>query len=378
MTNLHDELSQLTATQPAQPGDRLAGVLGEARRVRRTRLAASALSVVALLGIGAAVVTVPGGREDGSRLAATPVTQWPDRSDERAVGYSQGAFDAWGSTLGAPVRWIYRSTLQMPDGTTHAVMVFVGERQGLRYVVTSTSDITKLDANGYIVDPQAGSWITEEIPLAGGPVRHVPVLLPAGEGWQVISIDPPTARSLSWRAPALPGAEAAGVAPNQVADRGGDSLSKRGVFRFHVGATPGLPTFTVSGDNGTLPAAPLLVGDQTTLGVPEQPVVSDGLRAGGGGILENHDGTWVSSVYFDARDRAVTALAARCYGGGTLHIVVRTSPGENVVQKTFGSGDVTCDGNSYDGAVSLASLPTTGAYAELSSDRVQGYYLLVH
>jgi hypothetical protein len=368
MTSLHDELSQLTATQPVQPGDRLSGVTGRARRIRRTRAATAALSVVAVMGVGAATLTLPGGGSASQdRLAGYPgsaITTWSDRSDRAVVPYSDGAVAAWDPTAAGHVSWVYRGLHEGNNAgdPTQLVMVFRGQQQGLPYLVTATIDKDKVGDGGYALYPDSTNWDLSVTDLTAGVPNNVVIPYFDGNGADVFVLEAPTARTLTWLVHPLPYAE---QATTQLSDDTGTSRSARGVFSFRMSKVLGTLTYTVSGagrtGQGTLPESAVQLME------PDAVTYRGQLVVGSGGPLSKTTEGYAFS--FGSSDRTTTGqLAVRCYGGGSLKVETRGRV-----------GSVVCDGRSHDDVLRSGVSGVTEDYRlEFTSDRLQVTTFVLH
>ena len=88
--SLQDELTQLTASQPVQPADRLTAVTGRARRIRRNRSLAAAAAALAIAVPVGAVLTSAGTETRSIDYTSTPDT-WPDRTPGGDTRLAEGA-----------------------------------------------------------------------------------------------------------------------------------------------------------------------------------------------------------------------------------------------------------------------------------------------
>lgn len=363
MTRLHDDLAQLTATQPAQPGDRLAAVTGRARRIRRTRVAASALSVLAVVGVGAALLAVPSSGGSGpDQLAGapgTPITLWADRSDGKAKPYSEGAVAGWDASAAGHVAWVYRGLHEGNNAgeETGIIMIFRAQRQGLPVLVTATIEKSKVASNGYPLYPASDSWSYQETSLSQTSPRSVTLPYFAGGDVDLFVLEAPGARTLTWKANPLPGAAAA-TTSTAFPDSGGTNRSQRGVFRFHVSKVLGPLTYTVTGlgvsATGTIPE------DAVPLVDPDAVDYRGELVLGTGGALSATTKGYALTIG-STRLTSTEQIAVRCYGGGVLTLTLKGR-----------QGVAPCDGASHDKVLEAAS-SATGArdVVQLTSDRLQ-------
>lgn len=351
--SLHDELSSLTAAQPAQPGDRLTSVTGKARRMKRTRNAlvlAAAIGVAAPVGVLAATVDR---NPQATQFAGDPVAKWGDRSVPEFVGIEAGLLEAWTADAnGDPsaVRWLYRDKLVLPGGedTYLAIFrtpatVFVGRAAADR-VDESGVSYEKTDTRNGTVN----AWRFVELSPAEAAKGISTAFTTIKDGMVVQNklfvLADPRARRLSWTTTPLP------YAPPS--DTRGEVSAKDGVFLSDPVSLAGPLTFTID-DKRHGPSKPLSIGldkdDRVQLLRPAQPdVPGDFQQASGlaGELDANPDAGGYGGTFYagDGRDLHHRVFV-RCYGGGLLRITddgsVRTPvPCDNQTHEATETGQV--------------------------------------
>ncbi len=383
MSDLHTDLRALTSDQPMQPGDRLAGVTGKARRIRRVR---AAVSVAAVLAVAAPIglLVLPDRGASTASYAGMPVTSWPDRSRPEKQGVAAGAvalFEANGGNA-AGMRWLYRGQVGTTDDY---VVAFVAEKDGVPTVVIGTSQLSQEDSNGLSGREANGSypWALHEQPVAT--VKHeVSTFLNSSDastpsvlfpGQQVpdfratlVVIGDPNARRLTWTADPLP------FAPTEVTPSG-VLTSSNGIFLSTPLRLNGLPTARLENSRGALgtPAVLGALDNQPNLVLPEPPVAQElerDLLGGSSSTTTNTGVRWSGASYGFGGDlvRHRFTTFVRCYGGGRLVATVEENnprPGQVVPSEA-----APCDGQTHEVLKNL-SAPTADSSLSFSSDRLQ-------
>ena len=368
MSTLHSafktELDLLAATQPAQPADRLAAVTGRARSIRRRRAAASGLAVVALGLVGAGVVQAS--RPTPVRYTATPVTQWPDRSeaDGKDLGFS--AFSSWygDSTEDAHLRWLYRGVVTPPGGQAVVVADFIATKDYVTWLMQMHIERNRLDDNGNLLDP-TDQWVHDnELDLATvkTPPGYLDNVVSTSSGTAITVLDAPSARHLGWRYTPLP------AAPATTTPTSGTVRSDDGVFTVVLGPVTGPVTVTD-------PAGHAHVHTDIALMAPEDfPVGSEQFSSGGTGTTTAGErSTWNAAGEIDADPiTGKRSVDVRCYGGGTMTATIRVVDKANLPGRVLATGSAPCDGAAHR-AISSARIDHTGIEVDFHGDRLQAY-----
>ncbi len=383
MTDLRTSLAALTDDQPQQPGDRLAGVTGRARRIRRTR---AAVSVAAVLAVAAPVglLVLPDRGTGTASYAGAPVTSWPDRSRPEKQGVAGGAVALFeqNNPGSSPVRWLFRGQL----GTTDQYLVaFVADKAGTPTVVVGRTQLSEVNGSGLGGQETQGSYpwalydapvstITDQVAMfVNTSAGSTPSKLYAGQQvadyrTTLFVLGAPDARRLDWSTSPLP------FAPDS-ATTSGTLVSTNGVFLSSELRLNGLPTARLTDGRGRTSATTTLgLGtDQPNLVLPEPPVAQElerDLIGGSGPTDRSGDGTWHGPNYGLSRDelKKPTSTFVRCYGGGRLMLTVaENNPRPGQVSIT---GATPCDGQSHQVLTNLV-LPSGDGYLSFGSDRLQ-------
>lgn len=374
MTSLHDELDQLTSAQPLQPVDRLQAVTGKARRMRRNRALASALALVVIGGGVASAVQVS--KPHPVQYAATPVTTWDDRSTDAGKAVRIGAFSAWyGVEDGADVdlHWLYADVVDLPDHTSQAVVDFIATKEYVTYLVRAHADAANLDAHGTPSDPSNG-WVIDPFDLAtvATPPSHLDHVLSYPHGTELVSVQSPTARTLTVTQRPLPFAAAAGMdlSRTRVVLR-----SEGGVFTSDLGAVTGPLTVTPPKGPGYAPAADI----DLQLATPAELTAYRGQFSANGSsnTADGEDGSWPGGgeSVLD-RTTATLVVTARCYGGGTLTAKVMKDAGPLNDEHPIKASSAPCDGQVHE-LVTDAHVVNTAYTVGFSGDRLQAFSYVV-
>ena len=364
MSTLHDELVGLTAGQPAQPGDRLGAVTGRARSIRRRRAAASTLAVVALGLVGAGVVQ--SARPTPVRYTATPVTQWPDRSEADAKDLGFSAFSSWygDSTDDAHLRWLYRGIVTPTGGDPTVVADFIATKDYVTWLVQAHIDRTQLDDHGNVLDPET-SWVFDDqldLATVKTPPSSLQHLVDTQDGTTVVRIEAPSARRITWRYSPLPFAPPVGTPTPQLV------ASADGVFRISPFPVTGPVTITD-------PAGHDQVVKDVSLLAPEAFPTTDPVFASGGtGTTSGGEhGVWGGSGYQDLdRVTGTRSVDIRCYGGGTMTATIQALRPDQTAGPLLATGHAPCDGQAHR-AISSAVLRDTAFEVDVNGDRLQAF-----
>ena len=339
--NLQTELHDLTAGPPAQPADRLLAVAGKARRLRRTR---AALSIAAVLAI-AAPVGLALQPQTTTQTSYAGSTTWPDRSQQADRPVAEGAvqqrhlFDSEAPV--GDVRWLYRGTVQVPDGSTAYVAIWREAGQ----LVTAYTDLREVGDDGV---PDGGFSEGSESPFTPWRIFSakedaspaVGVYLPYDQGLSggkgaVLVLTDPGVTTLRW------GVEPLANAPTEGGRLDSGELSgSDGVFTGDTGATVGPLTVTTLDSSKALVAQRLAIPNQslmrpTLTGLPD----NFNLLQGGSGEFDNNPDNG-RSVGYASDPTTKAALFARCYGAGSITFLLGDR--NQVV------GRAACDGNLHE------------------------------
>lgn len=338
MTALRDELVELTSDQPAQPGDRLMSVTRRARRIRRTRtllVAAAVIAVAAPVGIALSAA----GSDPRPAIVATAVSDWPDRSQPSDRLVANGAVAQWTSegARATGFRWLYRGVLESPGAPTLYAAAWVADGK----VVTASAFRDALDPNGR-PKGKDDKWVLTSIDVARVPSiisllffdpQH-PRARPDNN--RVLLLADPAARTLRWTTSPLPSAPT-------TAPRSGTLSSTNGVFDAWIGPLTGRLSASVEGLPGD--PLPLTFPDaEPLLTLPAPPSTGSGTEVASGGDVAFADeaGLELGDVVLDRPGD----IRIRCYGGGTLTVLVDDASvgavacdlGEHAVQLTGSAG----------------------------------------
>jgi hypothetical protein len=323
MTAFRDELTQLTADQPAQPADRLGAVTSRAGRIRRTRVAVSALAALAIATPVALTLT-----NDGSSTArvvpASSPSSWPDRSPAGDRAVAAGALAQWSTDSGsstASTHWLYRGPVSVPGGAPLYVVAWVADGK----VVMGSVERSRVDGQGR--SATTGSpWELSDTPVAQAPtqlslylrrlaaVNSTVAVEVIADNWLFVLADP-EARSLHWTAAPLENAPTGG----DIVDEG-SLRSRNGVFQGWTGTITGRLTSTVDHVlDGTVPLR--FPDDEPVLaGIPRTEIVSNpNLIASGSGQLFDADPSSEVNAFDPAPGSNVHLT---CYGGGAITVVI--------------------------------------------------------
>lgn len=361
MSTLHDDLARLTASQPAQPGDRTAAVTRKARRMRRTRSVAAGAAVLAL---ALPVAALAQHHEPPSRFTTTPVTSWPDRSQPEDRGVADGALTSYrtlttglGEDVGQDVRWLYRGTIALPDHDDTYVAVFLTHHDGREVVVVAHTRRTQVDARGVDVDgpgsldKSSSPWVSQEVPATKS-LSHVGAYLEYGSAQYrdvlFVLADPATAEAAAEVTP-IPHADLGASARAAVPAR---LVARHGVIVQDVGVLTGPVTVTLRDARGHVgPTGPLSATSTPGLVQPVALTVPPGFTSNSsttGQTERQQDGSYGETSAFEYAvtlpATAKVAVLARCYGGGTMSFSLeRDGADETPVAR----GTAPCDGNQY-------------------------------
>ena len=364
MSTLHDELASLTAHQPVQPADRLGAVTGRARSIRRRRAAVSGLAVVALGLVGAGVVQTT--RPAPQHYVATPVTQWPDRSEPHAKDLGFSAFTSWygDSTDDAHLRWLYRGVVTPPGGQAVVVADFIATRNYVTWLVQAHIDRNVLDDHGNLLDPTSAWVLDNELDLATvkTPPGYLDNVVSTGSGTAVTVLEAPSARRVDWSYAPLP------AAPTTTTPTSGTARADNGVFVFALGPVTGPMTVTD-------PSGHLHLHTDIALQTPEEfPLGSQQLVSGGTGTTTaGEHGVWNAAGEIDADPiTGRRSVDVRCYGGGTLTATIHAVDRNNNRGRLLATGKAPCDGDAHR-AISSVAIDRTGIEVDFQGDRLQAY-----
>lgn len=393
--DLGSRLRALTADQPAQPGDRVPGATARARRIRRTRAAVAASVAVVALAVPIALVASQAGGRSGVQFAGDDVRTWPDRSQPTDRGVAEGALAAfthegvYGSLPARDLRWLYRGTVRLPDGTATFVAAFTATDADVNgtprhSLVVATADRSDVDAQGRDLerpdDASSSPWRLRRVDAAKAPTPFGLYLRYGDRRQAVLLLAEPGARTLRWRSTPLPGA------PSQQGTSGG-GRSEDGVFLLDVGALTG----PVEVDLGRGPVGLGLEHEVPSLTPPARPDLPDGWddvgsvsgqsELGADGTAQGEAGT-----NLNGNRKRPMAVFARCYGGGTmgfrLYPLQTKGPigpdgdAEIVISSAnapaVATGRVPCDGASHR-AFRAVTVQTDGYQLQDHPDRLQAY-----
>lgn len=395
LDDLGPRLRALTADQPAQPGDRVPGATSRARRIRRTRAAVAACVAVVALAVPVALVAPWGQDPSVTQFVSTDVRTWPDRSQSTDRGVAEGALaeftheGMYGAEPARDLRWLYRGTVRLPDGTATYVAAFTAndtdlDGQPRHSLVVATADRSDVDAEGRDLerpdDLSSSPWRLRRVDAAKAPTPFGLYLKYGDRRQEVLLLAEPGARTVSWRSTPLPGV------PSEQG-QSGKGRSQDGVFLLDVGALTG----PVEVDLGRGPVGLGLELGTPSLTPPAQPDLPDGWDDVGSVSGQSELG-WDGSAQgqmgtnLNGNDKRPMAVFARCYGGGSLGFRLYPlqtkgpiGPGgdaEIIVSSAntpaVATGRVPCDGSSHR-AFRPVTVRTDGYELWDKPDRLQAY-----
>jgi hypothetical protein len=270
---------------------------------------------------------------------ATAVSDWPDRSPGSDRQVANGAVAQW-TDEGARAtgfRWLYRGVLQSSGPPSVYAAAWVADGK----VVTASVLRDSVDGNGRPMGKD-DSWS-----LTSADVERVPSIIsmmffdpqhPAArpDNNLVLLLADPAARTLRWTTSPLPSAPT-------TARRSGTLSSTNGVFMAWIGPLTGRLSATVDELPGD--PTPLTFPDaEPLLTLPAPPSTGSGTNVASGGdtAFADEAGLELGDVVPDRSG----VIRIRCYGGGTLAVLVDDRP----------VGAVACDLGEH-------SVPLTGSPA---------------
>jgi hypothetical protein len=367
LDELGTQLRALTADQPAQPGDRVPGVTRRARGIRRTRMAVAAAAALAVV-TPAALVISSGNHHEATQYA--DLSEWPDRSVQAYAGIGDAVLAAITSSSGdvaTDVHWLYRARVELPDRTPAYVAVLTAGLEGRLTLVTATSVGNELDEHGYAESSRDLTWDTSDRVVLdpGAPFSHVGTYLTYTRDDSVaafaVVLGSPRDHTLEWAE------QPVAFAPSRGADAASVS-SRNGVFLADLGEVTGLVTVALEGRSSVPLASGSSVPTLARADAPDVPTGWDEKAGGSGTTSDSGNGRWNMASYGLAGgdlDTPMTILV-RCYGGGTLTVVLA----EGVGRRPQGQGTVPCDDETHQ---ALTSVDPHGlaSVIELHGDRMQ-------
>jgi hypothetical protein len=319
MTALRDELVSLTTDQPAQPGDRLMSVNQRARRIRRTRVLATAAAALVIATPVAIAISAAGDSDPRPSVVATAISDWPDRSALPDRQVTDGAVQEWTAQHGrsdARQHWLYVNAVTTPEPDAVKVWFVAWVQDGK--VIAGSSPSAGVDADGRPLS-RGEHWSLAAVDVAQAP-PVISFLMPdikngkeVPDRDQVFLLADPAARHLRWTTTPLASAPTAGVVTS------GRMTSDNGVFTGSIGPLTGRLSVTVD----ELPADPVQLtfpDAEPFLKMPPVPGAAGQRLLSHGSQMAGDDsaGIDLGKVLPDGSG----AVRITCYGGGTVNVLL--------------------------------------------------------